>query len=90
MSPFISQIPGSPKTCKQDAVKEKHEEKGTERGTSDRTIAWGISHRSPEEVTFEHIVIGVLAPVMLEVDRHAESEVDSHTVASPMAQRGYG
>lgn len=90
MSPFIliSQVDPGP-ASKMPSQKKNTKKRGTETRTSDRTIARWISYRSPEEVTFEHVVIGVLAPVMLKVHRHAESEVDSNTVASPMAQGGY-
>lgn len=42
-----------------------------------------------KEVPFKHIVIGILAPIMLEVHRHAKTKVNSNAVPSTVAQRGH-
>lgn len=46
-----------------------------------RITARGACSGTTEKVSLEDIVVGILAPIMLEVHRHAESEVNTHILA---------
>lgn len=46
--------------------------------------------RPTKEIPFKKIIVRVLAPVMLEIHRHAEPQINAHVLAQIMPERGHG
>ena len=61
--------------------------KASKKGQGHLLLPTRARSRPPKEIPIKDIIVGILAPIMLEIDRHSKSQIDPDAVARAMPQR---